>query len=70
MFKSVNLYIRLDIVSSIIVQNIVSKKIVDKRIYLSIYIVDINKIILKARLYIIKNIKTRVILNNNILEVS
>jgi len=70
LFKSVNLYIRLDIVSSIIVQNIVSKKIVDKRIYLSIYIVDINKIILKARLYIIKNIKTRVILNNNILEVS
>jgi len=55
---------------SIIVQDIVNKKIVDKRIYLLIYIVDINKIIFEARLYITKNIKIEVVLDNNVLEVS
>ncbi len=70
MFKSVNLYIYLDIVLSIIVQNIIKKKIVDKYIYLSIYIIDINKIIFKVRLYITKSIKTKIILYNNILEIS
>jgi len=68
-FKSVNLYIYLDIVLSIIVQNIIKKKIVDKYIYLSIYIIDINKIIFKVRLYITKSIKTKIILDNNILEI-
>jgi len=53
----------------IIIQDIVDKNIVNKRIYLSIYIVDINKIILEVRLYITKNIKTKIILDNNILEV-
>jgi len=70
LFKSVNLYIYLDIVLSIIVQNIIKKKIVDKYIYLSIYIIDINKIIFKVRLYITKSIKTKIILYNNILEIS
>jgi len=38
--------------------------------HLSIYIIDANKVILEARLYVTKDIKTDVILNNNILELS
>jgi len=38
--------------------------------HLSIYIININKIIFKARLYVTKSIKARVILDNNVLEVS
>ena len=53
---------------SIIVRDIVDKKIVDKRIYLSIYIVDANKVILETRFYVTKDIKTDVILDNNVLE--
>ncbi len=65
-----NLYRRLNIVLSIIVQDIVNKKIVDKQIYLSIYIIDANNVILEARLYIIKNIKIDIILDNNVLRMS
>jgi len=75
LLKSVNLYKRLNIVSLVIVQDIVDKKIVDKKIvdkqiYLSIYIIDANKVIFEARFYVTKDIKTDVILNNNILELS
>jgi len=65
-----NLYKRLDIVLSIIVQDIVNKKIVDKQIYLSIYVIDANNVILEARLYIIKSIKIDIILDNNVLDIS
>jgi len=50
------------------VRNIVNKKIVDKRIYLSIYVVEVDKIILNTCLYVIKDIKTNIVLENNMLE--
>ncbi len=65
-----NLYNRLNIVSLITIRNIVNKKIVDKRIHLSIYIIDVNEVILKARLYVTKDIKVEIILDNDVLEVS
>lgn len=37
--------------------------------YLSIYVIDANNVILEARLYVIKNIKTSIILGNNVLDV-
>jgi hypothetical protein len=65
-----NLYKHLDIVLLIIVQDIVNKKIVDKKMHLSIYIIDVNKVVLEVRSYITKDIKASIILDNNILEVS
>ncbi len=70
MLKDVNLYIRLNIVSPIIVQDIINEKIVNKCIYLSIYVIDVNEIIFETRLYVTKSIKVKIILNNNVLEVS
>jgi len=64
------LYARLNIVSSIIVRDIIDKKIVNKRMHLPIYIIDVNKIILEIHSYVTKSIKAKVILNNNVLEVS
>ncbi len=64
-----SLYKRLDILLLIIVQDVVNKKIVDKQMHLSIYIIDVNKV-LEVRSYIIKDIKASIILDNNILEVS
>jgi len=64
-----NLYNYLDIISLVTIEDIVDEKIVDKRIYLSIYIIEINKVILEARLYITKDIKVEIILDNNVLEV-
>jgi len=54
----------------VIVQDIVDKKIIDKQMHLSIYIIDANKVVLEARLYVTKDIKAGVILDNNILELS
>ena len=51
-------------------RNIVNKKIIDKRMHLFIYIVNDDKIILNARLYVIKDIKIDVILENDVLELS
>jgi len=65
-----NLYKRLDIVLSIIVRDIIDKKIVNKQMHLSIYIIDANDVILKARLYITNNIKIDIILDNNVLDMS
>jgi len=65
-----NLYKRLDIVLLVIVQDIASKKIVNKQMYLSIYIIDVNKVVLKARSYVTKDIKIDIILGNNVLEMS
>lgn len=65
-----NLYKCLDIISFVVVQNIVNKRIVNKQMHLSIYIIDVNEVILKARLYVIKDIKVVIILVNNILKVS
>jgi len=48
--------------------NIVDKKIINKYIYLSIYIINIDKIILNVCLHIIKDIKIDIILKNSILE--
>jgi len=62
------LYKHLDIVSLVIVQDIVDEKIVDKRMHLPIYVLDLDKIILQTRLYITKSIKTSIILDNNVLE--
>jgi len=70
LLKDVNLYIRLNIVSPIIVQDIINEKIVNKCIYLSIYVIDVNEIIFETRLYVTKSIKVKIILNNNVLEVS
>lgn len=70
LLKDVNLYRRLDIVLFVIVRDIVDKKIVDKRMHLSIYIIDVNKIILQTRLYVTKDIKASIILGNNVLEIS
>ena len=70
MLKDVNLYIRLNIVSPIIVQDIINEKIVNKCIYLSIYVIDVNEIIFETCLYVTKSIKVKIILNNNVLEVS
>ena len=64
-----NLYKCLDTISFVVVQNIVNKRIVDKQMHLSIYIIDVNEVILKARLYVIKDIKVVIILVN-ILKVS
>jgi len=64
-----NLYNYLDIISLVTIEDIVDEKIVDKRMYLSIYIIEINKVILEARLYITKDIKVEIILDNNVLEV-
>ncbi len=69
LFKD-NLYKRLDIVLLVIVQDIVDKKIVDKQMYLSIYVVEVDKIILEACFYIIKDIKVDITLDNNVLEMS
>jgi len=65
-----NLYKRLDIVLLVIVRDFVDKKIVDKQIYLSIYIINVNKVVLEARSYITKDIKIDIILDNNILEIT
>jgi len=65
-----NLYKRLDIFLLVIVQDIASKKIVNKQMYLSIYIIDVNKVVLKARSYVTKDIKIDIILGNNVLEMS
>jgi len=70
LLRDVNLYRRLNIVLLVIVQDIINKKIVDKRIHLFIYIIDANKIILQTRLYITKDIKTSIILGNNVLGIS
>jgi len=70
LLKDTNLYERLKTMSLVIVQDIVNKKIINKRMHLSIYIVDINKVVLEARLYITKDIKASVILDNNALELS
>lgn len=64
-----NLYKCLDTISFVVVQNIVNKRIVDKQMHLPIYIIDVNEVILKARLYVIKDIKVVIILVN-ILKVS
>jgi len=64
-----NLYNYLDIISLVTIEDIHDEKIVDKRMYLSIYIIEINKVILEARLYITKDIKVEIILDNNVLEV-
>ncbi len=67
LFKN-NLFKKLDIVLFVTIQNIIDKKIVDKYIYLSIYIIDANKVVLEVCFYIIKEIKSDIILKNNILE--
>jgi 2C-methyl-D-erythritol 2,4-cyclodiphosphate synthase len=64
------LYKHLDIVLLVIVQDIINKKIVDKQRYLSIYIIDVNKVVLETRSYIIKNIKINIILDNNVLKIT
>lgn len=68
LFKD-NLYERLDIVSFIIVRGIANEKIVDKRIHLFIYVIEVDKIVLKARFYVTKGIKVDIILGNDVLEV-
>jgi len=70
LLKDVNLYKRLNTILLVIVQDIVDKKIIDKQMHLSIYIIDANKVVLEARLYVTKDIKAGVILDNNILELS
>jgi len=67
LFKD-NLYERLDIVSLVIVQDIVNKKIINKRMHLSIYVIDVNEVVLEARSYITKDIKIDIILDNDVLE--
>ncbi len=67
MFKD-NLYERLDIVSLVIVQDIVDKKIINKRMHLSIYVIDVNEIVLRAYSYVTKDIKIDIILDNDVLE--
>jgi len=67
LFKD-NLYERLNIVSLVIVQDIVNKKIINKRMYLSIYVIDVNEVVLEARSYITKDIKIDIILDNDVLE--
>ncbi len=67
MFKD-NLYERLNIVSLVIVQDIVNKKIINKRMHLSIYVIDVNEVVLEARSYITKDIKIDIILDNDVLE--
>jgi len=66
--KDTNLYKRLETMLSIIVRDIVNKKIVKKRIYLFIYVVDIDEVVLQARSYVTKSIKVDVILGNDVLE--
>jgi len=68
--KDTNLYKRLETILSIIVRDIVDKKIVDKQMHLSIYIIDANKVVLEARFYVTKDIKADIILGNNVLELS
>jgi len=70
LLKDTNLYERLKTMLLVIVQDIVNEKIINKRMHLSIYIVDINKVVLEARLYVTKDIKASVILDNNALELS
>jgi len=65
-----NLYERLDIVSLVIVQDIVDKKIIDKRMHLFIYVIGVNEVVLEARSYVTKDIKTSIILDNDVLEMS
>jgi sucrose-6-phosphate hydrolase SacC (GH32 family) len=67
LFKD-NLYERLNIVSLVIVQDIVNKKIINKRMHLSIYVIDVNEVVLEARSYITKDIKIDIILDNDVLE--
>jgi len=66
--KDTNLYKRLETMLSIIVRDIVNKKIINKRMYLFIYVVDIDEVVLQARSYVTKSIKVDVILGNDVLE--
>jgi len=70
LLKNANLYERLETILSIIVRDIVNEKIIDKDMHSFIYIVNINKVVLEAHLYVTRDIKANVILNNNVLELS
>ena len=68
-FKNINLFDKLITVFSVIVRDITDEKIVNKRFYLIINVImhDDNIISLHVKSYVIKNIKTSVILNNDVL---
>ena len=66
LFKNINFYDRLIIVFLIIIYKIIDDKICDKRIYIRVYFIGINEIF-ETMLYIIKEIKANVILNNDVI---
>jgi len=70
LLENTNLYERLETILLVIVRNIVNEKIVDKRMHLSIYIIDIDEVVLQARSYVTKSIKVDIILDNDVLELS
>jgi len=70
LLEDTNLYKYLETILSIIVRDIVDEKIVNKRMHLSIYVIDIDKVVFQARSYVIKSIKADVILGNDVLELS
>jgi len=70
LLKDANLYERFKTILFVIVRDIVNEKIINKCIYLFIYIVDINEVVLETCLYITKSIKANIILHNDILELS
>ena len=69
LLKKVNLYKRLITVQSIIVRDLVEKKICNKRMNIIIEIVNIKEMLF-AILYVTTSIKVDIILDNDILNLS
>ena len=68
--KKVSLYKQLNIVSSIIARDMFDEKIIDKRMHLTIQLINFKDVMLQTRSYVIKDIKVDLILGNDVLELS
>ena len=70
LFYDINLYNKFNTIVFIIMRNIIDEKMMNKRYILDINIIIDNKIIiLKIYSYIIKSIKTEIILSNDVYNI-
>ena len=63
-----NLYEQLNIVSSITARDMFDEKIINKRMHLTIQLIDFKNVMLQTKSYVIKDIKVDLILNNDVLK--
>ena len=69
LLKKLNLYEQLNIVSFIIARDMFNEKIIDKRMHLIIHLINFN-VTLQIKLYVIKDIKVDLILDNDVRKLS